>query len=795
MKENKSKYSTIREMLQSLYPNINVGAEVDRDKQYEDFYQQDNLLLLLEDISKNMEDIYNNSDEEEKDFNYFVLVSRMKELYCKCEEYEKAIAIEEATVTRYLTEIAESHSDIDNTNIPLIINESIARMKIDNKLDGHIYSILKHMICNSTELIRIEYPFYSIYDQSEKGYCIEYNPEHLIELLILLVNTIKENEEFIIFEKVALNTLMGIYELYTSVMNESDAVELYATAVKKMDMIISINDNISTNIGNAYDFYKSAIQSAVKYYLTSQKLLETDIDSLARNFFNFFNGFKADFYNNNKAEVSKLMDDLVNLRYFCSDDKLLIKELLNLLKKSSTTVYKRNLIEKHVLKAEYIKSLYELKEYRYINQIYRELKDKSMATRFSFEIAYSLYECREYGEARNIYESMISNETAHSGVYNNLALIYEKVNRDYNKAYEYYSKGLELNSNDEIIKKNIERVTQLLKEQADKPKKLKDLYFKQTKPWHKKVLFAIYKLSENTSFTLSDLSEATKQSIETLRKNLSFLENMDMVEVTRSTIKLDPTIEQLIQEYIDPKLERQIVKVDNSKYYRPIFYHESEINLYRVLLELFPQHLVFPNISLKTIIDTDKMMDVLDTEIFKYLYMAHVDFVIINTSSYFPVLAFEKDSDYNDTDYAKENVNKKNLIFRTCGIPLIRLRFNNAMEYEKLKHEVREATRHMILEHTSDGELFAVDLTKEFDIRRFGIVSSPVSLELVKRDWEGIVGKAIAQKSRIIDIEEEKLIIEISNELKPIIDMSFELIKNKIIDKYDVVKDIKINWY
>jgi hypothetical protein len=38
----------------------------------------------------------------------------------------------------------------------------------------------------------------------------------------------------------------------------------------------------------------------------------------------------------------------------------------------------------------------------------------------------------------------------------------------------------------------------------------------------------------------------------------------------------------------DPQMEREIVKVDNPKLFKPIFYHESEIILYRVLIELFP---------------------------------------------------------------------------------------------------------------------------------------------------------------------------------------------------------------
>ena len=62
---------------------------------------------------------------------------------------------------------------------------------------------------------------------------------------------------------------------------------------------------------------------------------------------------------------------------------------------------------------------------------------------------------------------------------------------------------------------------------------------------------------------------------------------------------IDQAIKENVESYINPKLERQIIKWDNNCFYRPIFYHEAEINLYRVLKELFPMHLVFPNMDLK----------------------------------------------------------------------------------------------------------------------------------------------------------------------------------------------------
>ncbi len=38
-----------------------------------------------------------------------------------------------------------------------------------------------------------------------------------------------------------------------------------------------------------------------------------------------------------------------------------------------------------------------------------------------------------------------------------------------------------------------------------------------------------------------------------------------------------------------------------------------------------------------------------------YLFKAHVDFAIINTATCFPIICFEKDSDYNESKRAEQN--------------------------------------------------------------------------------------------------------------------------------------------
>lgn len=143
-------------------------------------------------------------------------------------------------------------------------------------------------------------------------------------------------------------------------------------------------------------------------------------------------------------------------------------------------------------------------------------------------------------------------------------------------------------------------------------------------------------------------------------------------------------------------IDNVICKTDNSNLYKPIFYHESEITLYRALLELFPQYFIFPNISLVTIFDVDKLKKLLEPRIINYMFKAHVDFAIVNTSTYLPIIALEKDSFYHDTDSGIQKDEMKNKIFKVGGIPLIRIRFDKNADVTFLKNIISENVKGLL---------------------------------------------------------------------------------------------------
>ena len=276
----------------------------------------------------------------------------------------------------------------------------------------------------------------------------------------------------------------------------------------------------------------------------------------------------------------------------------------------------------------------------------------------------------------------------------------------------------------QLYNKNISVTMDLIKKEKERPKIQINNYFKKTDKKLKSICFTLYKLEDLEKVTEETIENSTNFKGFYLTKLLNELQSLDLIhhDIEKGW-RLEDTIREKVASYVDPKLERQIIRNNKAVMYRPIFYHESEITLYRVLTELFPQHLVFPNMDLKTIIQVEKIREHLDHDDLDYLFKAHVDFAIIDTTTYFPILTFERDSDFQDREPQKTNAFKKNVIFETSGLPLIRIRYNSAMDYERLKEEIKQSTKEFILEISGNMDSETRRILESIDPTLFGILN------------------------------------------------------------------------
>jgi len=165
-----------------------------------------------------------------------------------------------------------------------------------------------------------------------------------------------------------------------------------------------------------------------------------------------------------------------------------------------------------------------------------------------------------------------------------------------------------------------------------------------------------------------------------------------------------------------------IVRADPSIFYKPIFNSKKEYEVYKVLLELFPNHLVFPNMSLMTIFQFDRMKETLDSSDFEYYMRSQVDFCVTSTANYLPLIAFEVDSDYHDQEKQVTRDERKNRIFQKGGIPLIRLRPHGRPSESGLRHDIVGVIQRLGKELRESGQKAEglVRLTLEIDFEHFG---------------------------------------------------------------------------
>lgn len=113
-----------------------------------------------------------------------------------------------------------------------------------------------------------------------------------------------------------------------------------------------------------------------------------------------------------------------------------------------------------------------------------------------------------------------------------------------------------------------------------------------------------------------------------------------------------------------------------------------------------PDYIVYPNVALQVIIDSD-YPDIAKeipqkTEwksAYNFFYNSSVDLCVISTIDYLPLVAFEIDGESHD-ESRQENDQFKNLLFRKAGIPLERLRvYRDQSEALKQKHLSQAVSR------------------------------------------------------------------------------------------------------
>ena len=127
---------------------------------------------------------------------------------------------------------------------------------------------------------------------------------------------------------------------------------------------------------------------------------------------------------------------------------------------------------------------------------------------------------------------------------------------------------------------------------------------------------------------------------------------------------------------------------------KPIFNSRRERRFYDALISVFPNYLVFPNMACSAIFDFDQMKELIgDGDEFRHFLMAIVDFCVVSTTDYLPMVAFEVDSSYHDNPERMAKDEVKDKIFQMGGVPLIRWRPKGKQGEADVKREIIDAVQ------------------------------------------------------------------------------------------------------
>lgn len=152
------------------------------------------------------------------------------------------------------------------------------------------------------------------------------------------------------------------------------------------------------------------------------------------------------------------------------------------------------------------------------------------------------------------------------------------------------------------------------------------------------------------------------------------LVELGMLLVTDKSFRINPYIAPLLERESQHAVVGRIVRSQGTSAVKQVFNSQREFSIYQVLVQLCPNHLVFPNCSLQSVMAYERMKELVSDDDFGYYLRASVDIVVVSSTTYLPMLAIEVDSVWHDTERQQKNDDKKDRLFAAAGVPFMRLR-------------------------------------------------------------------------------------------------------------------------
>lgn len=173
---------------------------------------------------------------------------------------------------------------------------------------------------------------------------------------------------------------------------------------------------------------------------------------------------------------------------------------------------------------------------------------------------------------------------------------------------------------------------------------------------------------------LAEVAEYAGMDIVWAERHYNKLVELGMLFVTDTTFRVNPHIAPLLERESQHAVIGRVVRSQGTSAVKQVFNSQREFSIYQVLVQLCPNHLVFPNCSLQSVMSYDRIKELVSEDDFGYYLRASVDIVVVSSTTFLPMLAIEVDSVWHDTERQQKNDDKKDRLFSAAGIPFMRLR-------------------------------------------------------------------------------------------------------------------------
>ncbi len=440
LREFKSK--TQYDLINMLYPKEYDELNIEYLGYIEKFYERRNILPILNYIMFKRIEVFNESNEKNKIELDFLIANRLKDLFCRYGEYEKALFVYNREIDSYI-ERRIKEGDIKALDIPIIANELISRVNVYGNIDDQIYNVLK--------IIPIDKLYYTRYSkinlEENKTYYYSCDEAQFFKSLIPFLKETIKNEDYEIFEKYALFLMSELFVHFQIFYNFGDegiwerVKDTYLCFNELGKIIYSSSSSLFTI--KSFELYSYSIEM----YLNKSKIIKNTniikmytIKEFEKVFLNYLKEIKYKLFKTYMQEIIYVFQAFEETVYDLTESYgIFVEGMSKKIKDRSIPKYKKTFIKEYLMEPKYIPTLFEKKQYELIASIYFEEKNHIRLEEHYWEIAKSLIKCQHVDEALKVYKKVLGIGVKDYRIYKEIGSIYQYYYNDINKAREFYS--------------------------------------------------------------------------------------------------------------------------------------------------------------------------------------------------------------------------------------------------------------------------------------------------------------------------------------------------------------------